>query len=121
VPAQALPIAFANSCAGTGCCSREGVGAFAAALVIGLGISTWQFLEKSSAYRRAVVAEGEQSRLRGEAEAARRIAEAQSLAARRQAYAADMNLAQSALNTDNLGRARELLDTHVATPEDDLR
>ena len=100
-----------------------GVGAFAAALVIGLGISTWQFIEKSSAYRRTVVAEAEQSRLRGEAEAARRTAEGQTLVARRQAYAADMNLAQNALNTDNLGRARELLNSHnhVANSGDDLR
>ena len=38
-----------------------GVGAFAAALVIGLALSTWQFLEKSAAYRRAVDAEHEQA------------------------------------------------------------
>lgn len=100
-----------------------GVGAFASALVIGLGISTWQFIEKSSAYRRTVIAEAEQSRLRGEAEAARRTAEGQTLVAQRQAYAADMNLAQNALKSDNLGRARELLSSHsqVAKLSDDLR
>ena len=50
-------------------------GAFAAALLIGLALTTWQFLEKSAAYRRTAKAEQEQSRLRVEAEAARRSAE----------------------------------------------
>jgi serine/threonine protein kinase/Tfp pilus assembly protein PilF len=44
--------------------------AVAAALVIGLGLSTWQFIEKSRAYKRAVIAEQEQSRLREAAETA---------------------------------------------------
>lgn len=87
-------------------------GAVAAALLIGLVISTWQFIEKSAAYRRAVNAEHEQSRLRVEAEAARQSAETQALAARRQAYAADMNLVQQALAANNLGRAQELLNRH---------
>ncbi len=89
-----------------------GIGAFIAALVLGLGIATWQFVEKGIAYRRAVAAEQEQSRLRGDAEEARKVAEAQSRAAKLQAYAADMNLAQSALNANNLGRARALLASH---------
>ena len=87
-------------------------GAVAAALLIGLVFSTWQFIEKSVAYRRAVNAEKEQTRLRSEAEAARQSAEAQALAARRQAYAADMNLVQQALAANNLGRAQELLNRH---------
>ena len=57
-------------------------------------------------------AEQEQSRLRHEAEAARRLAEAQALVAARQAYAADMNLVQQALAANNLGRAQELLNRH---------
>lgn len=89
-----------------------GAGAFAAALLIGLGLSTWQFLEKSAAYQRAIHAEREQSRLRQEADAARAAAEVQALAARRRAYAADMNLAQQALAANNLGRAQELLSRH---------
>ncbi|HOY59808.1 MAG TPA: serine/threonine-protein kinase, partial [Verrucomicrobiota bacterium] len=89
-----------------------GAGAFAAALVIGLALSTWQFLEKSAAYRRAVEAEHEQSRLRGEADDARQFAEVQALAAQRRAYAADMNLVQQALAANNLGRAQELLNRH---------
>lgn len=89
-----------------------GAAAFAAALVIGLALSTWQFLEKSAAYRRAVRAEHEQGRLREQAEAAREAAEIQALAARRRAYAADMNLVQQALAANNLGRAQELLNRH---------
>ena len=87
-------------------------GAVAAALLIGSVFSTWQFIEKSAAYGRAVNAEQEQTRLRNEAEAARRSAEVQALAAQRQAYAADMNLVQQALAANNLGRAQELLNRH---------
>jgi WD40 repeat protein/serine/threonine protein kinase len=89
-----------------------GAGAAAAALLIGLAFSTWQFIEKNAAYRRTVRAEQEQSRLRVEAEAARRSAEAQARTAQRHAYAADMNLAQQALAANNLGRAEELLNRH---------
>jgi serine/threonine protein kinase/WD40 repeat protein len=89
-----------------------GAGALAAALLIGLALSTWQFLEKSAAYRRAARAEQEQSRLRLAAETAGQLAVAQALVARRQAYAADMNLAQAALAANNLGRAQELLNRH---------
>src|SRR6266540_8028 len=85
------------------------VGAVMAALVVGLGLSTWQFIEKSQA-------EHEQSRLRAQAQKAqaneaqsRRRAEVQELAARKKAYASDMNLLQQALAADDLGRAQELL------------
>ncbi len=80
--------------------------------MIGLVLSAWQYIEKTAAYRRAVNAEQEQSRLRHEAEAARRLAEAQALVAARQAYAADMNLVAQALAVNNLGRAQELLNRH---------
>jgi serine/threonine protein kinase len=43
--------------------------AVAAALAVGLAFSTWQFIAKSRAYRRAVLAEQAQSRLRQQAEA----------------------------------------------------
>jgi eukaryotic-like serine/threonine-protein kinase len=93
-----------------------------AALVIGLGFSTWQYLEKSDAER-------EQSRLREDAQKAqaseassRRQAEAQELAARKKAYASDMNLLQKALAEDNLGRAQELLNRQRPLPgQVDLR
>jgi len=89
-----------------------GAGAFAAALVLGLVLATWQFIEKSVAYSRAVKAEQEEARLRQEAEGARQLAETQALVAQGQAYAADMNLAQQALAANNLGRAQELLHRH---------
>src|SRR6266446_1421091 len=45
------------------------VGAVVAALIIGLGLSTWLFIEKSRAYRLALEAEQVQKRLRLQAEA----------------------------------------------------
>ncbi|MBI4323828.1 MAG: protein kinase [Chloroflexi bacterium] len=98
-----------------------GAGAVAIALLIGLAFSTWQFIEKSAAYRRTMHAEQEQSRLRVEAEAARRSAEAQARTAQRQAYAADMNLVQQALAVNNLGRAQELLNRHRPNAKSDVR
>ena len=77
--------------------------AFAAAMVIGLALFTWQFVEKSRAFRRVSEAQREQSRLRREAET-------QARATRRKAYAADVNLVQQGLRANNLGRAQELLN-----------
>jgi serine/threonine protein kinase/WD40 repeat protein len=88
------------------------VAGFTAALAIGLVVSTWQWAEKSEAYRRAAISERAEIRLREEAFEARQVAEAQALAARRRAYAADMNLVQQALSVNNLGRAQELLSRH---------
>jgi serine/threonine protein kinase len=51
-------------------------GAVATALVIGLGLSTWQFLEKSRAYRLTLLAEQAQARLRQQAEASEKQARA---------------------------------------------
>jgi WD40 repeat protein len=71
---------------------------------------------------RAVRAEREQARLREREVTLRREAEAQELAAKRVAYASDMNALQRALDMDNLGRARELLNRHRPKPgEVDLR
>ncbi|NGO40481.1 protein kinase [Limisphaera ngatamarikiensis] len=90
--------------------------ATAAALLIGFSLTLWQSREKSRAYERALQAEREQTRLRQEAETARREAEARAHIARLSAYAADMNLVQQALAANNLGRARELLDRHRPAP-----
>ena len=65
-------------------------------LIVGLGISTWQYLEKSRAYRQLVEAGALQERLRSEAES--------------RAYASEVRLAQHALNGNNIGRARALLE-----------
>jgi serine/threonine protein kinase/WD40 repeat protein len=70
--------------------------AFAAALLVGLGLTTWQFLEKSAA---------EQAE-----QALRRTAQAQAEAFRRRAYVADLLVVQQALAANNLGRARERLE-----------
>jgi serine/threonine protein kinase/WD40 repeat protein len=111
-------------------------GAILAALIGGLVIATWQYLEKSEAHRRAVTAEQTQLELRERAEQAsareaeqRKAAEKsasrateQEAHARRLLYAADMNLAQQALQGSNLGQARRLLERHRPKPgEVDLR
>ena len=49
--------------------------AVAASLIIGLGLSTWQFFEKSRAYRLTLLAEQAQARLRVQAEAERKKAQ----------------------------------------------
>lgn len=85
------------------------VAAFSGALAIGLGFTTWQWMEKSEAYEQVAISERVEKRLRHQANEARQIAESQALVARQRAYAADMNLAQQALSLNNLGRARELL------------
>lgn len=56
------------------------------------------------------------------ATASQQLAEAKAKEARRALYAADMNLAQAALRSNNTGRARRLLDAHRPAPgADDLR
>jgi WD40 repeat protein/serine/threonine protein kinase len=93
-----------------------------AALLLGLGFATSQFLAKSKA-------EAEQSRLRaaaqnaqaGEAQARLR-AELHANIARQKAYASDMSLLQQALGADDLVRAQALLDRQRPKPgEPDLR
>ena len=77
--------------------------AIATVLVLGAAISTWQAI-------RASRAEKEQARLRQAESELRLQAQAQELAARRRAYASDLNLIQEALAADNFGQARTLLD-----------
>ncbi|MGO8928057.1 MAG: protein kinase domain-containing protein [Limisphaerales bacterium] len=90
-------------------------GAVAAALVIGLGLSTWLLVKEKADRQRAVAAEKKESQLRLEAEA-------QGLAYRQNAYAANMNLVQQALAGNNLGRAQELLNRQRPGPgQKDLR
>ena len=92
-------------------------GTFLLALTLGLVLAAWQFLEKSEAYRRAIEAEQRERLLREAAQQAqvteaglRQQAQFQERWARRKSYAADMNLAQQALEMRNLGRAARLLD-----------
>jgi serine/threonine protein kinase/WD40 repeat protein len=96
--------------------------AVGAVLVLGAVVSTWQAIRATRAEHAALTGEREQTRLRTVEADLRARAEAQSLAARRQAYASDMNLVQQALAHDDLGRARELLYRQRPRPgESDLR
>ncbi len=106
------------------------------ALVVGVGLSTWEAIVARKALRAAELArKGEQQqrvtaqlaqksaeieRERANAEA-KKVAESQRQS-RRLLYASDMNLAQQALKQNNLGRARRLIDRHRPQPdEEDLR
>jgi hypothetical protein len=97
-------------------------GAVVLALVLGLCLSTWQYLAKSRA-------EATQRHLREEADgarsneaAARRAAEIQELAARKKAYSSDMKLVQLALADGDNARAQDLLDhQRPALGQEDLR
>jgi WD40 repeat protein/serine/threonine protein kinase len=107
---------------------RRNKGVFAAVavvtavLVLGALVSTWQAA-------RATRAERTQSRLHREAETARAEEAAQRLQAvnaqqkaEALAYASDMSVAQQALDMNDLGRAKGLLDAHRCKPgEVDLR
>ncbi len=103
--------------------------AVAAALLLGISVSVWQAARATKAKiqadasrqaaqaseQKAVAAQANEVQLRRQAEAAR-------LVSRRQAYASDMNALQNALASDNLGRARTLLNRHRPEPgEVDLR
>jgi hypothetical protein len=80
-----------------------------AALVVGLGLSTWLFLREQHARRRAVTAEHLQRHSAQEAQANAKKAQSEREQAELNAYAADMNLAQRALQEGDLGKARTLL------------
>jgi WD40 repeat protein/serine/threonine protein kinase len=103
--------------------------AFAGALILGLALAAWQYVEKSKAYRRVLAAEHQQQLLlekMKQANAAemqlRREAEIQELASRHKAYAADINLLHQALGENNLGRAQALLRAQAPKPgQPDLR
>jgi len=84
-------------------------------LVAATVVSSVMAIRSSAAEKRAEKARADQVVLR-------EAAEAQALEARRQAYAADMNLIQRALELNNLERARDLLDRHRPTSgQSDLR
>jgi serine/threonine protein kinase/WD40 repeat protein len=110
--------------------------AVAAALLAGVAISSWQKLQARRAQRETEAARNSEQKQRLEAQSAltvaqseRKRADAQAqkafenqLESRRLLYDADMNLAQQAVQHNNLGRARRLLDRHRPQPgEQDLR
>ena len=97
-------------------------GAVAGALLLGVVVSAWQALRATHAQRVALLAQADEAAQRQSAERHRIQAENAERAARRRAYASDMNGAQDALANENLGRARELLHRHrPAAGESDLR
>ena len=98
-------------------------GAVAAALVLGLGVSTSLALRESMAHDRALAAEREQSRLREAAQTAqanetgqRQRAELGEQSAQRLLYAANMSLVQQAWDLNAVGRVRQLLEETAACP-----
>jgi serine/threonine protein kinase/WD40 repeat protein len=88
----------------------------AAALMIGLALSTWLFFREKDARRRAVVAEEVQSRLREEADRAREKEAAQRRKAQAETYAADMRAASVALEKLSYAEARGLLRNYLPRP-----
>src|SRR5262249_20907060 len=93
------------------------VGAVAAALVVGIGVSSWQAIEAS----RARNAEKEQRSAalteRDKAQAAEKTEKQALLRADRLLYMANMNLAQQAWEQNSIGRVRQLLDETATSPE----
>jgi eukaryotic-like serine/threonine-protein kinase len=96
--------------------------AVTAAILLGAIVSVWQAIRATQATANAVAAQTAERRARKSAEAARDQAMRSAREARQQAYAADMNLAQQALNGGNLQLCLDLLDRHHPAPgEPDLR
>jgi WD40 repeat protein len=94
----------------------------AIALLAGLSVSTWQFVEKSRGYRRLREAEGEQRRLLKETQRAQEEEAGLRQKAEAEVYTADMNLALQAWREGNMERARALLRTYLPEPgKADLR
>jgi WD40 repeat protein/serine/threonine protein kinase len=100
--------------------------AVVAALLLGLGFSMASFVRERQARSEAEVRQNEAETARVNESAQRKLADQQRVLAEENArkalenerysarllYAADINLAQQALNANNLGRARRLLDYH---------
>jgi eukaryotic-like serine/threonine-protein kinase len=84
----------------------------AAVLVLGILVSTWLAIRANRLRAQAEVNERKALEAQASEAKQRDQAQTQELAARRSAYAADVNLAQQALAVNNLGRAEELLNRH---------
>ncbi len=99
------------------------------AVLFGLGLATVGLIREREAREEVDSRRIEADTARKAETEQRRLAEANAVKAtenerysRRLLYAADMNLAQQAVEANNLGRARRLLDRHRPAPgEEDLR
>ena len=113
-----------------------GAGAVTLALLMGFIASAWQAVRATRAKEDALAANkrealerekaqvNEKQALEAKASEARlrRLAQSEGLAARRRAYASDMNVAKAALDGNNFGRALELLKRQRPEPgQKDLR
>jgi predicted NACHT family NTPase len=90
--------------------------AVAAALVLGIGISTWQAVVATSAKTDAVQAKTKAVTAQEEAERSQKAETTIRLEAEHQLYAAKMNLAQQAWDQNNLGQLRQLLEETQDSP-----
>ena len=97
-------------------------GLVAASLAIGAIAATWQAVRATRAEREQIVLREIAEQARANEAVQRQRAEARELAARRQAYVADMNRIPEALKLNYLARANALLERHRPEPgELDLR
>src|SRR3989475_2271473 len=83
--------------------------AVAAALVIGIGISTWQAAVATQAKTKAVTAQREAEKSQQAEKQQRVLADKERASAEGNLYAAKMNLAQQAWERNNIVRLRDLL------------
>jgi WD40 repeat protein len=103
--------------------------AVAAALVLGMVVSTWQAVRASrlriraeANEQKALQAQANEAKQRLAAEQQRGLAQANELLARQNAYAADMNLAFRSFDENDLGTAMDLLEQQRPKPgQPDLR
>ncbi len=92
------------------------------ALVAGLSVTSWALVRERAARAVAEARRQDAERARADERQQRLRAQAEELTARRFEYDSDMNLVQQALNANNIGRARELLNRNIPKPgEVDLR
>jgi WD40 repeat protein len=96
--------------------------AVAAALVAGIGLSTWQTFAARKAQRDAEKARVGEAAQRQEAQKAQAMEAQLRRKAEAQAYASDMNLAQQAQEAGNIVLANHLLEAHGPSAQrEDLR
>jgi WD40 repeat protein/serine/threonine protein kinase len=97
-------------------------GAVFCALVLGIIATTLQSMRATYAKRQALAARSQAIAAQASESRLREQAQAEELAARRRAYASDMNVAMQALDRSNLGRALDLLNRQRPQPgQKDLR